>query len=646
MKKCTFSAWVGYIVVGLAVLTYHILFFNRFFPIQEGWFTVYARDMLDGKIPYRDFFLFLQPLYPLEITTIVKLLGYNFIYLRIFGIVERLLLSTVLYLLFIRLFPVRYAVVAVLTTIAVYASYNNDVVYSYLQSCLCLGLFSLYLALRYLEKTDNRGSWIVLGLSGLSGGLSFLTKQSTGLMVSTAVFIILAFALARLKPSRFWMSATPYAIGFLLPLGVLATWLLSKGAFSEYIEQAYVGAMASKGALAALGFGFLRRAFLPAYLIFFGTLLSVSLLWLLLGRCLRNKRWAQADLPLGDSIISAAFGLGAGAAVLVPYLRRGILWNLYGQIDFYHLKLALVHACFYFSAFFAVYCLYRLLVGKYDYQKAQGALVAAGSFVIMYAHGLSFAIEEHAVAPSLGLLVGLLLSYKTPLGHLKNSLLALVCLGTISLCATQKYAWPYDWWGWREPDIWQSTEVAPLAYLQGFRLSDNTAETLTEITRLITENSHPNDNVFTFPNIPLFYILSDRHTNTFAELHYFDVCPDYVAASDSQRLLADPPEVIVYLDFPEWVWQFHENAFRNGAASGQRMIQGTVNRLVAAGDYALGGQFTTPSGYQIKVWVKIRQQGEEVHEVVALDAQILTRAVRGIPEGVPTSDLLPPDLPQ
>ena len=350
-------------------------------------------------------------------------------------------------------------------------------------------------------------------------------------MVSSAIFIIMALALLRLKRRRVWMSVTPYAIGFLVPVAVLATWLLSNGALSAYIQQAYVGATTSKGALASLLTGFLRRAFLPGYLIFFGVLLSISLLWLLLGRCLKKAKWAQASLPFGDSIITAAIGFAAGAAVVVPYLHRGRLSILYGKLDFYHLKLALVHASFYFSALFAVYCLYRLLAGKYDYQKAQVALIAVVSFVIMYAHGLSFTIEEHAVAPSLGILVGSLLTYRTPFGPIKNSVLALLCLGAISLSATQKYAWPYEWWGWREPDIRQSTEAVHLDYMQGFRLSDNTAETLTGITNLITNNSLPNDNVFTFPSIPLFYVLSDRHTNTFASVHYFDVCPDYVAVS-------------------------------------------------------------------------------------------------------------------
>ena len=65
--------------------------------------------------------------------------------------------------------------------------------------------------------------------------------------------------------------------------------------------------------------------------------------------------------------------------------------------------------------------------------------------------------------------------------------------------------------------------------------------------------------------------------------------------------------MIVYLDFPESVWRFHEDAFRNGAASGQRMILAAINQLVATGDYTLGGQFTTLIGYEIYVWIKIRQ---------------------------------------
>jgi len=33
-------------------------------PITEGWFSAYAHLIINGKMPYRDFYLYLTPFYP------------------------------------------------------------------------------------------------------------------------------------------------------------------------------------------------------------------------------------------------------------------------------------------------------------------------------------------------------------------------------------------------------------------------------------------------------------------------------------------------------------------------------------------------------------------------------------------------------
>src|SRR5262249_52748544 len=56
--------WAGLFAVWLPLLAYNLLFFNRYLPLTEGWFSLYARLIRDGQTPYRDFCLFLPPLYP------------------------------------------------------------------------------------------------------------------------------------------------------------------------------------------------------------------------------------------------------------------------------------------------------------------------------------------------------------------------------------------------------------------------------------------------------------------------------------------------------------------------------------------------------------------------------------------------------
>ena len=68
------------------------------------------------------------------------------------------------------------------------------------------------------------------------------------------------------------------------------------------------------------------------------------------------------------------------------------------------------------------------------------------------------------------------------------------------------------------------------------------------------------------------------------------------------------------LEFPEWVWKFHEDAFRKGALSGQRKIAAAIDQLTRGGKYGLVGEFKTPLGYPIKVWARRRAGEPEVGE--------------------------------
>ena len=155
------STMLGLFAVIAVAAMYHLVFFNRVFPIQEGWFSCIAHEMLSGRTPYKDFYLFLQPLYPLEITGLTSLFGDSFITFRIVGMVERLLLVAILYLMLKRILTARHAMVITLASLAVYASHTTDVIYSYYQTCLFFGLLSAYLLLTYLERPVGRRDLII-----------------------------------------------------------------------------------------------------------------------------------------------------------------------------------------------------------------------------------------------------------------------------------------------------------------------------------------------------------------------------------------------------------------------------------------------------------------------------------------------------
>ena len=74
-KSVHFICWLCVVSI---VLFYNYLYSFSFLPITEGWFTVFAKLMNNGLVPYNDFYLYLTPLYPLIIANFILLFGDSF----------------------------------------------------------------------------------------------------------------------------------------------------------------------------------------------------------------------------------------------------------------------------------------------------------------------------------------------------------------------------------------------------------------------------------------------------------------------------------------------------------------------------------------------------------------------------------------
>src|ERR1700722_5586607 len=88
---------LAFIIITVSILTYHAFFWNKYLGLQDGWGNVYAAYLEQGKIPYRDFYLFSQPYSILLSTFITHVFGNTIIALRAWGIGERIVITFLLY---------------------------------------------------------------------------------------------------------------------------------------------------------------------------------------------------------------------------------------------------------------------------------------------------------------------------------------------------------------------------------------------------------------------------------------------------------------------------------------------------------------------------------------------------------------------
>jgi len=599
----------GLFISLLVIYLFQLSYFNKFLPIQEGWFSEYGKQVADGKIPYLEFYSFIQPIYIYINSFIYDSFGPNLINFRVYGLIERGILVTLVYFLFCKITtPYRSIFLTVIATVF-YISNTNDVIRGYYQLTLIFCLFSTFLLIR---NTSERNTLNVF-FAGFFSGLAFMTKQSTGLFVPVA-FLLLLITLVSSKNTETFnkKDILLFIVGMFIPIIIILSIIYGEGALEEYYKQVFLSSD-SKGSIWGMLFGFWGFLLTSDQLFI---LIFASLLFYLSSKVIQlfpeldkfDKYFSVRQIFFGK-LIGLSFLLGASIQLyLISYFDIQSLSFLPTTLDPVgknRLILVLVHSSFYINAILVIYFFILSLRKGLNKKEVILAILSVFSFSFMYSHGLSGVIESHASIISIGLLWYLILEQKTIFNNLKNILAFILITALIASAIHVKGERTYTWWGWEENVIEQSTVKSSLPLLKGFELGRKNVEILDGVTTLIAQNSTDKDSIYTFPHIPLFYLLSDRKHDTFTAVHYFDVCNDDCAKRDLQIIKQKPPKLIILMRFPESSIQIHEKIFRENKRSGQRDIIEYIDYLESEGVYTKIKTYTTLYyKYPIEVFLK------------------------------------------
>lgn len=530
---------IGYIssFIWLTVifLVFQLFYFNHFLPIQDGWFTEYAQQINSGKLIYKDFQVFLQPIYVFIVSWISDHFGYSLITLRYYGLLERALLIGVSYLLFSQITTAYRATFLTLFGIFIALTSTTDLAYSYYQLTAVFVFASTYCLILFYRHH----SLAAVMVAGLFSGLAFMTKQSTGTLVPFALLIAMGFlSRTSLETSKKSLASILLFIsGAIVPILLIVGYIWQLGIFDHYWKQVFVGA-SSKGKLEHVLFHFWRH--LLSLKQFF-VLIAFATVFYILNRI--DKKKSETSVPhwinktklfwqiLGIMLLSIA----TLTPIFIKYFRGfSILDRIYASTHFFSNVSVFVYICFYFNAAQVAYYFYRTVFKAITTNEIPIAIISVASFAFMYAHGLSGFIEPHSAIVSAGLFCNCLFNTRVPFNDFKNMLLYLFIIFSIGMCAFGKAAWMYSWWGWDEKMAWTANTEPNSSLLKGFRLNKDKADMIDGIVNTIQKYSHEGDSIYIFPHMPMFYLLANRPHSTFSAVHYFDVCSDALAKADAQ----------------------------------------------------------------------------------------------------------------
>lgn len=626
---------------------FNISLVNVFFPITEGWFNDYSRYMMEGKVPYRDFYVMIPPGYIYLNLFLEKIFGDTFIFYRIFGITERMLLLILVYNIFTKIFKKEILFFPILTAFVVYISNFQDVFYGYYQSSFLFACIVLFTVIKIIENYDTECyTYLWACMFGASSALSFIFKQTIGGLLP----IILGLAFVFLTIRKDWKKTIK--IGFVslfiafFSLIIIAIILHYNEAFYPFLDQMINGSQ-SKGSLKGIFFGFIPRIItlssLKIFVLFFSivlgkyiykitdnniihraigisTIIGVNIiLFVLILRCFIYDEITK-NIFIGI-ILVALIIISTDCKILnkinfisimsvLLLLSFAYIFN--NEITFFdymrsrNFRQHILYSIFWGHIFYLIKYIYLIYFKQVGLRDEYCFVIVCASFAMMYTHGLSFIIEDHGMLLAIVLVLGGMFTYKIYYDKIKNLSLVLLCFFTILSIYIQRVNYPYNWWGVNTlPPIYLSKyeyKDPNLKYMLGDK---DTVNTMNEVYDLINHYKKEGDTLYTFPHINYFNVMAKMDSPTFAKVHYFDVCPDFIVQRDIEILRNNPPRFVFIQDFDDYEWDFHEKVFRMSRRSEQRKILNLFQNEIENGKYITLKIFNVHASHPIRILYRI-----------------------------------------
>lgn len=595
MKRFFNIRFLSCAAVFVFFLCYSLLSNFSFLPITEGWFSAYAHLVNAGKVPYRDFYLYLTPMYVWVVSLITYFFGPSLFILRVFGLLITCSIGLLLYKIFrYRFAPASSFVGATIATIY-YQSGNAYISYDFTQILTLLSLlsFSSLLSaeqsLNFIDTENSRhknnfsSAIISLIFSGLFASCAFLTKQSNGLFIVVFTFLSCLYLALTCNLSKNQKFKFPFyfLLGTLIPLSITITYLGINNALSQFIDQIFFNAIAAKGNLSKILSAWIFGVFTPVLKIQLfeigRILLMVSLpaffiFWIM--NFNRNYREILKRLQNYRDIFILIIFFSLFITILIcAWIDNSILrMHLFApgrHLQNYLIPLSIGWLLIELSLIPIAHIIPSVL--KKNRGTAALSICILGLF---FGNGTSAGLSEISAFIAIGWIAAWLCDRGSiPLFGTWLSFYCCALLGTTLIYS--KFDRPYAWWGASEPNTREATFEINDPVLRGIKLSKKTERIYSsaiDALKSINANS-----IFSFPNIPIFYLITDTWPNSKAIITWFDFLNDYDAITESNRLKENPPDAIIYLDLPEVAWKAHERLFRNGQPLGQRKIQAWIN---------------------------------------------------------------------
>lgn len=645
------SYYLFFFLATLLFIAYHAIYWNKIYPVTDGWGLNYANLVFEGKFPYKDFYYYLPPLNLLIDSILWRFsFGYLLIY-RLFRLVERFIILYLLYRVLCHACEPFYAgllsFIGIITSTATVYDLGGD----YNQSCdliiilICNVLVSY---INYFHFSNEKKEKKHLFLLGFLLGLAFLLKQTVFVASVSFIFIFLTILFFINKHPNYFISILYTIIGFLIPIILCFLFLFYHLALIPFFEQVFLNA-SSKGSLMTILTSLFKITL--TYKSIYLSILTLLCFYFII----HKHNWH--NLVFLFVIISGFFfAFETDFQSLYPLLnsRKGhvllfvFIVLLVFAIAWDHLPLAgctmqniimvgdfiIILFLFYYlvkntriaskiysetnsfiliNDFSEIICIISLLLMIYELylykqndsiQHVIWSLLFVCGLINMYTVAMTCTdrLSARAIVFSLPILLCWLINHMQYYKHTAHMVLVFLCMFICASVTSQKITCAYSWWGTTTSVLNNEHNCTPnIKAMRGLRLSAYDAEMYNRLYEVLQENTTSDTTVYSFPYIQIFNVLLNNTNEAgFVPVPFYDTCADKYAIEDAKLLAQNPPDILIWCDIPGCM-EAHENIFRNGEELGQRSIQRLFSVLVRRGDYSLVGQYNNIFIYKYNV---------------------------------------------
>lgn len=591
------------IVTGLYAYMMH----DKTMPLAEGWYTYYAQCIQNGLLPYKDFEFVFTPFYLLYITLVTSVFGFKYIVLRRMGILFFCLIAMGVFLCIQTIVGKKkswIACIAACSATFYMQSENAQIFYDYVRFMDIFVVFSIYSLLLTVKKMLQQKSY-KKNLIITSFLLSCLCniKQNEGLILIAFTFVFFLFTALYL---RFNVKKTISILGQLLIPAIIIQVIIHGiltvlGILPSYLEQTGANAVAAKGGMLRI----LLRWIVDGIPIFKDILPESIILFfiIVIGTFFKTKR-NDTHTEKYDWIFGVMF---CGLSVFLLLKMRVSEEFVTKHYQIYNISpyaiFIIVLLIFIILGFGGLYC---ILKNKREMDKHYLIFAIAGSyFAISYASGTCGGLAVGQATLGLALIISLLLDlFLNKYTKIIVLFGVISCVGIVFQYAGTKMVYTYYWWEADESNYWSCNVNSSIPGLERIQLSPDTEALYKNIYDIIINNSTPDNSIYCFPQIPIFYTLTDRQDpGTMSKVQWFDVSSDETLISDINIIKKNPPKIIILYNTPESAYIAHEELFNGGDPSGTRQMREFLYNYVYENSYTFLGKYTAYKN-SLQIWVR------------------------------------------